>query len=130
VRVDSRPSKAGFGSGRLPADRSSVDERDLDPGLFRVVLDLLERVVLEERLVELLLADVEPAEALADERASRVLRKDLLIELDRLRIVLAKLVERGEIHQDQLGLGIPRQRLPKIMLGAVECPADVCTRPR
>src|SRR4029079_639851 len=97
-----------------------VDQRDLDSRLFGIVLDLLERMVLEESLVELSVPDVEPAEPLSDERAARILREDLLVDLDRLWVVLAELVERGEIHEDELGLRIPRERLTEVVLGAIE----------
>jgi hypothetical protein len=106
-----------------------IDEADLRARLARIGVDLLHLAELRERVVELLLTDVEPAESAADEDAVRVESEDALVELDRLVRPPLELVGEREVGENQLRLWI-QLTLEIVVLRLVELASGRMTRPR
>jgi hypothetical protein len=115
-----RQHQVELGGSPLGVALLEIDEPDLGASLARIGVDALELTELRQRIVELLLPDVDAAETTAHEHALRVQGQNALVELDRLVGAPLQLVGEREVRQDELGLRIQPQRFQVVVLRLVE----------
>src|SRR6185295_9959973 len=115
-----REHEVELGGGALWITLLEIDEPDLGARLARIRVHPFELAELRERIVELLLPDVDAAQPAADQDALRIERQDSLVELDRLVGPTLQLVGERQVRQNELRLRVQLERFEIVVLGLVE----------